>query len=301
VVLPRQRKRRVTAHTKFERTSSMKLHLAGMTSYARVLYVDVDIIIVGSLHRMLYVPEGGHELIGFSAWNSPLHGGILSVRPSSQAHSNLLRVYKEGRFDHDRGWDYDGPFLGGWAWCGERMPAEWKAKFCDGTRLAPWTFASAHHDQGLLFWWYAMRRGSFRDLHRYPFYAPGQLNHTFLELSSKFVPHVHFGGSPKPWSQALLGYDSNVWQGMWQSTDIRSLYRRIGQHSFPMIRGGQLTGNRKEALTWFRRYWTYYDVLLASGKPLPSYCRAPMRAIRERIAELWALAKDDPDDFPPPV
>ena len=57
----------------------------------------------------------------------------------------------------------------------------------------------------------------------------------------------------------------------------------------------------KEALLWFARYWPHYDRLLSAGKPLPPRCAAPMRAVSERVAALWQLVKDDPDDFPPPV
>jgi hypothetical protein len=76
VALPRQAA--TTAHTHFERVSSLKLFLAGMTSYERVLYMDVDAVVTGDMGRMIRVPEGGHELIAFSAFESPLHGGSVS-------------------------------------------------------------------------------------------------------------------------------------------------------------------------------------------------------------------------------
>lgn len=185
------------------------------------------------------------------------------------------------------------------------MPDDWRAAFCDGAKLAPWRFGSAHHDQGILFWWYALRRGSFRDLHCYPFYDAGQLNHTYHRLSTFFVPHVHFGGSPKPWSNALLGYQPYVWHGKWgypKAINVKDIYSQIGaQHSFPLIREGLVTSRRKEALAWYRKYFSYYERLLLarSGKPLPPRCGQPFRRISDRIAELWEIAKGDPNDFAP--
>ena len=82
VELLQQAGSRLTAHTLFEKASSLKLHLAGMLKYNRVVYVDVDTIITGSIHRIVDVPESAQELIAFSAYNSPLHGGILSLRRS---------------------------------------------------------------------------------------------------------------------------------------------------------------------------------------------------------------------------
>jgi hypothetical protein len=202
--------------------------LTGLTEYDRVVYFDVDTIVTGDISRLVEVPTCGAELIGFSSNNAPLHGGVLSLRPSATAHANLLRVVTEGRFDPIRGWDHDGPLLGGWPWCGiGNMDQAWVQRFCDNTKLIPWEFASAHHDQGLLFWWYALRRGSFRDLHRQPFYAPGNLVQPFQQ--SAFVPHLHFGGSPKPWSRALLGYTTR-WLTQCSNAVPRSPWRSAHAH-----------------------------------------------------------------------
>lgn len=198
VSMPKQKK--VTAFTTFEQSSSMKLHLAGLDDYDSLLYLDVDMTIIGDMERKLDLPETSHVMIGFSAWNSPLHGGILSPRPSQEAYDSMRHVYKllqkvALHSDSIPIPQYGHPPRNG--------PSRFHPRLWSKRPSLPWEFASAHHDRGLLYWWYALRRGSFLDLFRFSFYDHGGLDHNFLVIVSKFVPHMHFGGSPKPWSEAL--------------------------------------------------------------------------------------------------
>ena len=135
------------------------------------------------------------------------------------------------------------------------MEPAWVRIFCDAGKRAPWTFGSAHIDQGLLYWWYAVARDSYRDLVLKPLTSSARSEEplsltSFADAAARFAPHLHFGGSPKPWSDALLGYDANVWGGTWgypTPQAVQSFYVRIAplNFSFPIVINGEAT-----ALSW---------------------------------------------------
>ena len=64
-----------------------------------------------------------------------------------------------------------------------------------------------------------------------------------------------------------------------------------------MLARGLVVTSRKAAVYWHRRYHEpWYSRLLSAAVTLPKQCDEPMRAINDRIKELWEIVKDDPDN-----
>ena len=64
----------------------LKLQTLALSRFARVLFLDLDVVVVGDLSFLLAQP---HELVGYRSCTAPVNSGLFVVRPS-QAHLREL-------------------------------------------------------------------------------------------------------------------------------------------------------------------------------------------------------------------
>lgn len=198
----------------------LKVDVAGLTQYSRVLYLDLDMLPrerAAAEHLEWEYEEG---LVAFPGPTTPVSGQLFVIRPDAKMHQ-LLRHLAETRannFSVARGWAGSGLLT--WpaadasnarAQCnttamqnglnvhpaqGRRRCALWPfwIRRCQQHGLTSWNFMHAGSDQGVL--WYAYNLSGVSSVRSLTAKPLGPKGHA-LPLGLQYW--VHLQGTCKPW------------------------------------------------------------------------------------------------------
>ena len=67
----------------------LKLQTLALSRFARVLFLDLDVVVVGDLSFLLAQP---HELVGYRSCTAPVNSGLFVVRPSRAHLRELMTI-----------------------------------------------------------------------------------------------------------------------------------------------------------------------------------------------------------------
>lgn len=235
--------------SEFEAANMLKVDVAGLTEYSRLLYIDLDMVPKGPVaqHLLAEYPEG---LIGFPGPSTPVSGQLLVLRPSAAVHALLRRLADARDFTVARGWAGAGlltwpdsdrhdatshcnasymrhaahihPALGR-----RRRCSLWPfwVRRCREQQLTSWNFMHAGSDQGVF--WYAYNLSGLSDSRS--LVRPTGPDGKALPLGRPYW--VHLQGMCKPWlatKQRLsrskcLKAGAFFWHGLWRR--LRAAHR----------------------------------------------------------------------------
>ena len=228
--------------SEFEAATMLKVDVAGLHEYDRILYLDLDMLPKERLvqHLLVEYPE---SFVAFPGPSSPVSGQMFILRPEARMHK-LLRKLAEtrGNFSIERGWegrglltwpDADG--LDARAQCNATYmkrgshvsPAKrrrcglWPfwVKRCTRFGITSWNFMHAGSDQGLL--WYSYNLSSIASgVHTITTKPVGPDGKQML-LGLPFW--VHMQGLCKPWlatrdilsRSKCLKANASFWHAVW--------------------------------------------------------------------------------------
>ena len=205
--------------SEFEAANMLKIEVAGLTQYRRVLFIDLDMLPRERATQYLEweYPEG---LVGFPSPTTPISGQLFVLRPDAKMHRLLTQLAADrANFSVARGWANGGLLT--WPDVDARSPRAqcnssamsrgahvdpargkrrrcalwpfWIAR-CRQHRLTNWNFIHAGSDQGIL--WYAYNLSGWSSLRALQ-NKPRGPNGEALLLGLPFW--VHLQGMCKPW------------------------------------------------------------------------------------------------------
>lgn len=209
----------------FYRTMLDKFRILTLTQYDRVLFLDADIVLFGSLDYLFELSVGGvlKENVVIAGHSEPANGGFFMLAPKTDSHQRIMGIIrdKEARgallpyphFDTKLGWGH------------EFLNDTWK--LINGKKSQLWDFHGGFADQGLLYYWVKYVEKSVSVVERQTVFNWGEnitTNDVFLESRIDLVdienraqprtcwnvmrgkaclpPHrdyFHFTGKKKPW------------------------------------------------------------------------------------------------------
>ena len=207
--------------SEFEAANMLKVDVAGLTQYARVLYVDLDMLPRERATQHLEV-EYAEGLVAFPSPTTPVSGQLFVLRPDARMHTLLRRLAstRASSFDVARGWAGSGLLT--WpdadassarAQCNSTAmrhglhvaPGQgprrrcalspfWVGR-CRRHALTNWNFIHAGSDQGVL--WYAYNLSGLSSVRALTAKPVGPDGKKRLLLGLPFW--VHMQGMCKPW------------------------------------------------------------------------------------------------------
>lgn len=229
--------------SEFEAANMLKVDVAALTGYDRVLYVDLDMLPRERVEQHLLL-EYAEDLVSFPGPSAPVSGQLFVLRPNVRMHTHLRRLTDTRNFSVARGWGQVGLLT--WpdrvdladsrAQCnasyakrglhvapGKRrrhacsLSPFWMER-CRKFGLTNWNFMHAGSDQGIL--WYAYNLsglGSVRSIVGKPV-----VDGRSILFGRQFWTHLQ--GMCKPWlvsRSALtrakcLKTGAYFWHGIWR-------------------------------------------------------------------------------------
>jgi hypothetical protein len=228
--------------SEFEAATMLKVDVAGLHEYDRVLFLDIDMLPKERLVQHLSV-EYADSLVAFPGPSSPVSGQIFVLRPEERMH-RLLRHLADtrGNFSIARGWEGRGLLT--WPDAdGTNSRAQCNATYakrgshvdpfkrrrctlwpfwverCFRSGVTSWNFMHAGSDQGLL--WYAYNLSSLAPGVRTITTKPTGSDGKHMLLGLPFW--VHMQGLCKPWlatrdvlsRSKCLKANAFFWHGVW--------------------------------------------------------------------------------------
>ena len=203
--------------SEFEAANMLKVDVAALTQYDRVLYLDLDMLPRERSTQYLEY-EYAESLVGFPGPTTPVSGQLFVMRPEAKMHRLMKRLAmtRSTSFSIARGWGDCGlmtwPDLLHGAQCNSsalraganvdpsrerrrrcELSPFWVAR-CQRHGLSNWNFMHAGSDQGLL--WYAYNLSGRSTVRALPAKPPGPDGNPLL-LGLPFW--VHLQGLCKPW------------------------------------------------------------------------------------------------------
>lgn len=93
--------------SEFEAANMLKVDVAGLRDYERVLYIDIDMLPRERTvqHLLVEYPE---QLVGFPGPSTPVSGQLFVLRPQARMHALLRRLARTRNFTVARGWEETG-------------------------------------------------------------------------------------------------------------------------------------------------------------------------------------------------
>jgi lipopolysaccharide biosynthesis glycosyltransferase len=131
-----------------------KFRVLRLTQYKRVMYLDADVMVRGSLDYMFQLSMDGSikENLVLNGRKEPAVGTIFMVAPQPGDWDNVLDVIREkeeqGEWNETAGW-------------GHVFERNEKYEILNGLKRNGWGFTGAMSDQGLLFQWVKYVKKSF--------------------------------------------------------------------------------------------------------------------------------------------
>ena len=152
--------------SEYERAMMLKVDVLALTSYTRVLFLDVDMYPRRNV-AALFTTEYAEDFVSYAETSAPYGANLFLVRPSHAAHAAARAASDTRAFSVGRGWNGSGlltwPSLRGSAPCdmpyatrlrGGGACAVWPYWHARCTRLhvTNWNYVSASADNGILWW-----------------------------------------------------------------------------------------------------------------------------------------------------
>ena len=150
----------------YERAMMLKVDVLALTSYARVLFLDVDMYPRRPI-AALFTTEYAEDFVAFAETSAPYGANLFMVRPSRAAHAAARAASDARAFSVGRGWNGSGlltwPSLRGSAPCDMPYATRlrgggacavwpyWHAR-CTQLHVSNWNYVSASADNGILWW-----------------------------------------------------------------------------------------------------------------------------------------------------
>ena len=230
----------------------LKLSVLRLVGYDLVLFADIDIDLMPTndplpaLRRWgAMAPTflaSGFRFIANADAMSPVNGGLWIVRPSHATLAKMLRVLRACRVNATHGWEHVGAprALGLTPRHADGQPLTTDAgdlpARSDAYRRNDWRFVGGDVDQGLLWYYFYIRR----DRGAYFRYAPNK-GHLVL----------HWRAWPKPWAiGARGGFRSTA-----PSPDLSAISPWELSYAYAYLRDVQMDGTRPTATTCVRELW----------------------------------------------
>lgn len=181
----------------------LKIEAFGLVQYERVIFLDLDVFLDDDIPVDGAFASKSAELVASGGGNTPMGAGMLFVRPTQEAYSLMMRLFRDG-FTRARGWGKRGWLVGGpgeKAWEGVdclALPHYCRNKTTGRPpRRDYWSYFGVEGDQGLIYATYLSAGG--RESYE-PF--------TYKEMQIEF-PSTHYYGTGKPWDQMKASAEVN--------------------------------------------------------------------------------------------
>ena len=82
----------------------VKLRVHQLIDYAKVVFLDADIMVRGNVDHLFWLPEGSHS----DGPHAPFNAGLVVVEPRKEDFRHLVAVVREGNFTDATGWRGEG-------------------------------------------------------------------------------------------------------------------------------------------------------------------------------------------------
>ena len=152
--------------SEYERAMMLKVDVLALTSYTRVLFLDVDMYPRRPV-AALFTTEYAEDFVAFAESSAPYGANLFMVRPSRAAHTAARAASDARSFSVGRGWNGSGLLtwhsLRGSAPCDMPYATRlrggdacavwpyWHAR-CTQLHVTNWNYVSASADNGILWW-----------------------------------------------------------------------------------------------------------------------------------------------------